>query len=395
VCGFPLGELPSRPVPTELLEVQDLYLRAAAGQALPLAGKETDPASWFAEMREMVALARLAGPHELPGLDELPVACAQAWHDDHASGKAPKAWRWRDHPHAPELAAALLQALSPVLKAASEPEFRDTAAWLISVVSRRTDGSRGLRCLDPVELPPFTRRAFMTSKHRGKSRTSLPKFFHLEPHLVYQGLTVAHIPCYASKDDVLEQVTPHLAPKQGAVPGGWPQRRFAALCLARMVSDAPNWDDVAAELGQPPLGVNGNPAGKYRIADLLAFREGLIVLGNRLIERGLCDYRGRRVALAGLTEIPAGDWADRPNRGKPESHDLGRVSAAAWIWSELTGGRHDESPAWAAHPEFSAPVTNKESVKFYNRWLRRQGPVRRDWLLSWGTRYLAEHGSPP
>ena len=58
VCGFPLGELPSRPVPTEVLEVQDLYLRAAAGQALPLAGKETDPASWFAEMSEMVAPAR-------------------------------------------------------------------------------------------------------------------------------------------------------------------------------------------------------------------------------------------------------------------------------------------------------------------------------------------------
>jgi len=34
-CGFPLAELPVRPAPAEVLEVQDLYLRAAAGQALP------------------------------------------------------------------------------------------------------------------------------------------------------------------------------------------------------------------------------------------------------------------------------------------------------------------------------------------------------------------------
>ena len=396
VCGFPLGELPSRPVPTELLEVQDLYLRAAAGRALPLAGKETGPAIWFAEMSEMVALARMVGPHELPGLDEIPVACAQAWHDDHAVGKAQKTRQWRGCPPSPELAAALLQALSPVLRAASEPELRNEASWLISAASRRRPGSRGIRPLDPIEMPPFTRRAFMTSKHRGKLRVSLAKVLHREPHLVGQGLTVAHIPCYANEDDVLEHVTPHLALKQGqgAIPGGWPQRRFAALCLARLVSDARNWGDVAAELGQPSLGVNGNPAYMYRIADLLVFREGLIVLGNRLVERGLVDYRTRRAALAGLTEMPADDWAGRPGRGtKPEFRDHGRVSAAAWIWSELTGGRFDESPAWAAYPEFSAPATAAASVGFYNRWLRRQGPARRDWLRSWGARYLAERGT--
>jgi hypothetical protein len=198
-----------------------------------------------------------------------------------------------------------------------------------------------------------------------------------------------------NEDDVLEQVTPHLALKQGAIPGGWPQRRFAALCLARMVSDALTWDDVAAELGLPSLGINGDPAYMYRIADLLVFREGLIVLGSRLVERGLVDYRARRAALAGLTEMPARDWAGRPSRGrKPDSHDHGRVSAAAWIWSEFTGGRYYESPAWTAHPELSAPAATRASVSYYHRWQRGQGSVRRDWLRSWGARYLAEHGSP-
>ena len=39
VCGFPLAELPARPATAEVLEVQNLYLRAADGQVLRLAGK--------------------------------------------------------------------------------------------------------------------------------------------------------------------------------------------------------------------------------------------------------------------------------------------------------------------------------------------------------------------
>lgn len=158
-----------------------------------------------------------------------------------------------------------------------------------------------------------------------------------------------------------------------------------------MVSDVPTWDEAAAELGLPPLTANSNPAGGLLITDLLAFREGLIVLGNRLAERGLVDYRARRIALADLTELPAADWADRPGmKTKPERSDRGRIFAAAWIWSEFTGGRYDGSPAWAAHPEFNAPATPMGSSSFYTSWQRRQGPVRRDWLRSWGARYLEE-----
>ena len=66
--------------------------------------------------------------------------------------------------------------------------------------------------------------------------------------------------------------------------------------------------------------------------------------------------------------------------------------AAAWIWSELTGGRYDESPAWAAHPEFNAPATPMGSSRFYTSWRLKQGPARRDWLRSWGARYLEDNG---
>jgi hypothetical protein len=145
--------------------------------------------------------------------------------------------------------------------------------------------------------------------------------------------------------------------------------------------------------GLPPLTANSNPAGQLLIADLLAFREGLIVLGGRLAERGLIDYQVRRAALAGLTELPAGDWAGRPSaNNRPERYERGRIFAAAWIWSELTGGRHDESPAWAAHPEFSAPATATTGPSgSYSSWQLKIGSARRDWLQSWGARYLEEH----
>jgi hypothetical protein len=82
--------------------------------------------------------------------------------------------------------AALLQVLSPVLRASSEPEFRDAASWLISAAYRRR-GARNFCVFDPVVLPPFTRRAFLTSQHRGTSKVFLGKFLHPEPQLARQG----------------------------------------------------------------------------------------------------------------------------------------------------------------------------------------------------------------
>jgi hypothetical protein len=395
VCGFPLAELPARPVPAEILEVQDLYLRAAAGQALCLAGKEVTPAGWFAEMSQLAALARWAGPRELPGLDVLPGHSVQAWHDDHAARAGQQARYWHGCPDSPELASALLQALSPVLRAASEPEFRDAASWLITAAYRQRDasGDYGRRHVDPALLPPFTRRAFMSSEHRGNLRVFLGRFLHPEPGLARQGLTAAHVPRYLLQDDVLEQVTPHLVLRRGVRPGGWRQRAFAALCLVMMVSDVPALDEAAEALGLPSLtGSSSYRVWNHLIADLLAFRDGLIVLGNRLVERGLVDYRARRAALAGLAELPAADWAGRSPAGSAGRHDLGRVFAAAWLWNELAGGRYDESPAWvAAHPEISVSATASGPSGLYHDWLRGMGPDRRDWLRSWGERYLGEH----
>jgi hypothetical protein len=72
-----------------------------------------------------------------------------------------------------------------------------------------------------------------------------------------------------------------------------------------MVSDVPTWEEAAGELGLPPLLANSQLMGRLVIPDLLAFREGLMVLGNRLIERGLANYRARRIALAGLAAAPS------------------------------------------------------------------------------------------
>ena len=389
VCGFPLTELPARPVPAEVLEVQDLYLRAAAGQVLRLAGRAVTPAGWFAEMSQLAALARWAGPRELPGLDALPGDSVRAWHDDHAARSGQQARHWHGCPASPELALVLLQVLSPVLRAADEPEFRDAASWLISAAYRQRDasGDYGRRHVDTALLPPFTRRAFMSSEHRGNLRVFLGRFLHPEPALARQGLTAAHVPRYLNQDDVLEQVTPHLVLRRGGRPGGWPQRRFTAMCLVMMVSDVPAWDEAAEALGLPPLTGNGHWVWRHLIVDLLAFRDGLIVLGNRLVERGLIDYRARQAALAGLAGLPAADWA----AGSGGRHDLGRVFAAAWLWSELTGGRYDQSPAWAAHPEISVSATASGPAGLYHDWLHAMGPGRLDWLRSWGDRYLGEH----
>lgn len=48
---------------------------------LRLAGKEVAPADWFAEMSRLAALARWAGPQELPGLE------ARLAHDDVGIGE--------------------------------------------------------------------------------------------------------------------------------------------------------------------------------------------------------------------------------------------------------------------------------------------------------------------
>ena len=157
----------------------------------------------------------------------------------------------------------------------------------------------------------------------------LGKFLYPEPQLARQGLTPAHIPSYLNHDDVLEQVTPRLAPKRGAAPGGWLQRRFAALCLVLMVSDVPTWEKAAEELGLPPLTANGFLMGRLAITDLLAFREGLIVTGNRLVERGLADYRARRAALAGLTEMPAADWVNQ--NGSTIRYEAGPNASSATL----------------------------------------------------------------
>jgi hypothetical protein len=102
-------------------------------------------------------------------------------------------------------------------------------------------------------------------------------------------------------------------------------------------------------------------------------------------------------ALAGHARRLLAGWGidhERLHWQPPEVHDRGRVFAAAWIWSELTGGRYDESPAWAAHPEFDAPATPMGSARFFGNWLRRQSHTRRDWLRSWGARYLQERDCP-
>lgn len=394
VCGFPLAELPARPVPAEILKVQDLYLRAAAGQSLVLAGKEAAPAAWFAEMSQLAALVRWAGPRELPGLDALPGDCVRAWQDDHAA-RSRRARYWRGCPDSPELASVLLKMLGPVLRAGGEPEFRDAASWLISAACGQRDAARHSGCrnpMDPAQLAPFARRAFMSSEHRGDLQLVLGKFLHPEPALARRGLTAAHIPSYLSQDDVLEQVTPHLARGRRVLPGGWPQRRFAALCLAMMVSDEPAWDEAAAALGLPVTAEGRKRrTGHHRIADLLAFRDGLIVIGSRLADRGLVDYRARRAALAGLAALPAADWAASATHPRPERYGHGRAFAAAWLWSDLTGGRYDESPAWAAaRPEIRVSPT-RTLAGLYCSWLRRMSPGRREWLRSWGERYLGEH----
>jgi hypothetical protein len=168
-----------------------------------------------------------------------------------------------------------------------------------------------------------------------------------------------------------------------------------------MVTGARTWDEAAEELGLPPSEGRRKPTGEVLVVDWLAFREGILTLGSRLVERGLVDYRSRRAALADLTEMSAGDWASRPSvtGTQRERHpDRSRVFAAAWIWSELTGGRYDESPAWAALAEHDASVTPTRldsprlRSKFYGNWQLGQGPARRDWLRSWGARYLEDHG---
>jgi hypothetical protein len=389
VCGFSLTGLPAREAPVALLKIQDLYLRAAAGETLHLAGQEVTATEWLAELIGLAALARLAGPQALPNTDALPEAAVRTWRNDHAEAeRLGRFWRWRTCPNSAELAAALMQAIGPVFWTESEQDFRQKVAWLITAIQSRhaPDGSGPS---EPRRIPPFTRRAFMTSNRPWGAKVVLGKILHPEPRLQRQGMRAGHIPVYPNRDDILDLVTPHLVPSWESEPGGRSQRRFAAQALMMMVAGPCTWRDTADLLGLPPLASASNPLKTFRVPDPLAFREAISALGQRLVDRGLIDYAARRNALADLIAIPPEAWATRPGAGNYSSRWTPRF-AAAWVWAELTGGHADESPAFAAlsNSEIYRPSTK------YNWWKKTQPAVRLDWLRDWAMRYLRDRGCP-
>ncbi|WP_322777969.1 hypothetical protein [Frankia sp. Cas4] len=55
-----------------------------------------------------------------------------------------------------------------------------------------------------------------------------------------------------------------------------------------------------------------NPLMQLDVHDALGFRNGVVALGQRLIDRGLVDYTASRAASHDLTVIPPEVWAEHP-----------------------------------------------------------------------------------
>lgn len=375
VCGFDLTALVHEAVPGELIAIQDRVLETARGGPAVIGGRPATGREFFQALRALAALARSC---HAPWLKQCPGAYPEAITAFDAECAARIAWptgalKLHSMPTSPAAAAALLTLAAPVLLAENgEAALAAVDAWAPAARS-----ATGRRLLQNLPLPDPLRARFaalVPVRHRvtdvGRS----------SPTRRRAALAPVHIPHLADEGDYVELIAP-VMPGVSVLYG----RRMASLALARMAGAA-TWRLAASGLGldQEASEQLCNRAVK-KIERPAAFWSGVEHLADRLVARGLVDYRARRAALACLHEVSAhvllpthgGDMMITPAR---------RRLAAAWLWTELTCGDYREAPA-LVHGWPTTSVASRRTS--YGRFAAR---VPEEWtsvLIEHGTRLLA------
>ncbi|WP_407565909.1 TniQ family protein [Streptomyces sp. 184] len=383
LCDQKLAALPTTPVPSALVALQQRVLDIADGSGQPrVVDCTVAPAEFFAGLRFTAALARLAATYEdLAAGAELPDALANAFAADQQGRRAARrggaGTQLRASPPSAAHAAAVLAVTAPVLFAPDRDTCREVLTlWMGRAVAwRRTQGkSDPLRSVPrPPCLEPLIRSITPPTSRIAGALAARP-----EP---VRAFTADHLPHLVDADDYAELIAPHL-PGTAPVSG----RRLATLALGRLAG-ASSWQHAAAATA-----MDSRKAARVtntlvqRITAPDAFWAAIEQVADRLVGRSLVNYAFRRRALAGLTAVP---HAVLYPVCRPLEHDVTlqrRRHAAAWIWQHFTGGDVREAPAY--EPVLWAPTSTgsvREGWRRFAAWI--PGTVSMQ-LISFGRELL-------
>ncbi len=390
-CRQQVDAIETQPAPGWLVDLQIAYLNAARGAQMTFGDHRLPPAEWFQCLRAVIAMTRATASYlTLPGRSGLPAIARDAWGADVAAS-----WRRsvgqesaRSLPRSAALMAALSVFAAPVVLARGDAELADAIrpvaeAIAVARAERRQHGDSNSP-LRGVRVPPLVEQARMRAvPYRVGVVAHLAPFtsssaYH-PPRLGFQ-----HIPqvvCAEDYQDLLAVFLPGTLPRTG--------RRYAALALARLCG-ATSWPDAVSALGIPPERARAlGGFASFRIADPQAFLRAVAVLAERLEQRGPVDYTARRAALDHLVILPPEAWRRLCGQARVVATWPRARHAAAWLWTELTGGYWEEAPAlqearWPARPLGWA--------RLYRTFARTIPAVLAGSLRGWGTDVLAEAG---
>ncbi|WP_328449948.1 TniQ family protein [Streptomyces sp. NBC_00386] len=382
LCRQLLAAIPTKAVPEDLVDLQHRVLAIAHGSPAHIAGELVCGADWFAALRYLTAMARLAATGEEVKI--LPGFAAEAFdRERQRRATRPRGGGGSQLGAMPATAAQTLAVLALVDRLLNGPSVDEGAHRLAPWVRRLTTHRRSLRGTDPLRHLPCPAVIDLMKA------AVAPRPSRIAGALTTTGNSVLrsqHIPHLADLDDYRELIAAHL-PGTAEVSG----RRLAALALARL-SGASSWAAAAAAIGMDPQkAARASNTLVQRIADPDAFWRAARTAAERIQGRGFVDYAERRDALADLREIPRIDLT-------PIFHPLGRDvtwqrqrHAAAWVWEHFTSGDVREAPAYALGWEDG---TSSASIREgWRRFETRLPAPAADALSAWGTARLAWRGS--
>ena len=370
-CGYALAAAPSLDLGAcpDLLSSQAVLDSALRGERQIMAASRVSSVEFLAAARSLCALILYAA--ELDDLGPLPAPVAAAF-ADHLAGRSANdrmrrslAGRNEDRRRGPRTrcygrvpsAAPLVAAITPLtircLSSGSEAALADAVAPLARRAEARNRSYARRLSIDfafPVELcaayeaglassAGFSRRAGID---RRTARTGRHSF------------TAAQVP---------QLLWPELYERLFAdlIPGTRPEsvRRFCSMALVRAAHGC-TWQEAALLLGLPQR--SGRVVSAALVSRLSAaghaelFAQRLREAASWLdAQPARVDYAERRRRLVGLCDVGEPAWRALCARCGASPGRGGRSRfAAAWLWSELTGGDYRLAPALRGRAPASA-----------------------------------------
>lgn len=379
LCPQQYKDMPTVAVNGSLAVLQLQVLAIADGAEGSVAGTSVSSSDWFASLRLLTAMARLASDET--DVSVFPGYMAQAVAEDRRRRQAIRSGSASHLGAMPATAAHAMAYLALASAVLDAPNSESGAQVLAPWARRLADLQRAAGVGD--RLRKMRRPAVideMMAAVAPRSSRVVGALAAVRP----VGISPCHVPHLADAADYSELIAAHL-------PGTSPLwgRRFTTLALARLAG-ASSWP-LAAEV----LGMDGGKAIRAatkvvrRISDADAFWERVTLVAERLQERGLVDYAARRAGLADLCELPDGALA-------PVFRPLGmsvtpqrRRHAAAWIWQRFTSGDPHEAPAY--RQEWGNATAESIRVGWWRFQTRLPVPAAAA-LDAWGTAHLSGKG---